>query len=394
MVINNPISSHHPSHKRPPHPSAGWSRRNRRRSSGHSPIDPPSPLLEEEDPQETSSIGGGHSSGRTRRAAKAAFFQKLYRKSPSACVRRLLNDQPSVYCKIPEEDLVNHFTATYAEAPLLAPPPPWLVQLPGAHQDDQPLVPGDVLSEAFTPEEVLTQLKRSKRSAPGVDGITYANWRWIDPLGLILTSIFNICRLNTRVPSTWKHATVTLIHKGGDVTSVRNWRPICLQLTLYKLYTALIARRVASWATVTSAFSPAQKGFLTFDGCVEHNFLLRSILTDSRRRKRDLLLAWLDLRDAFGSVSHQLLLLMMSRLGLSGSILNVVEDIYSNSTVAVRTGKDSYTTPIPQRRGVKQGCPLSPILFQHRSRGPPASPYISGRRLCNCRLHLQLIGLC
>ena len=48
-------------------------------------------------------------------------------------------------------------------------------------------------------------------------------------------------------------------------------------------------------------------------------------------------------------------------LGLSGSILQVVQDIYSQATIA-RTGRESYTTPIPQRRGVKQGCPLSPIL--------------------------------
>lgn len=86
-------------------------------------------------------------------------------------------------------------------------------------------------------------------------------------------------------------------------------------------------------------------------------------MTDSRRRKRDLLLTWLDLRDAFGSVPHHLMLLLMERLGLSGSVLEVVRDIYSHSTVAVRTGRESYTPAIPQNRGVKQGCPLSPILF-------------------------------
>ena len=44
-------------------------------------------------------------------------------------------------------------------------------------------------------------------------------------------------------------------------------------------------------------------------------------------------------------------------------MLQIVRDIYSNSTVAVRTGKDSFTSAILQNRGVKQGCPLSPILF-------------------------------
>ena len=147
------------------------------------------------------------------------------------------------------------------------------------------------------------------------------------------------------------------------MASVRNWRTISLQLNIYKLYSALIARRIGSWAAQTAAFSPSQKGFLAYDGCAEHNFLLRSMLTDSRRGKRNLVLAWLDLREAFPSVHHDLLSLMMERIGLSGPVLEIVQDIYTNASVAIRTGKDTYTPPIFQRRGVKQGCPLSPILF-------------------------------
>ena len=62
-------------------------------------------------------------------------------------------------------------------------------------------------------------------------------------------------------------------------------------------------------------------------------------------------------------MSHDLLSLMMERNGLSGSFLATVRDIYSNASIAIRTGRDSYTPPIFQKRGVKQGCPLSPILF-------------------------------
>ena len=169
-----------------------------------------------------------------------------------------------------------------------------------------------------------------------------------DPRGLILSTIFNICRINSRVPRPWKYSTVTLIHKGGETTSIRNWRPISLQLTLYKTYSAMIARRIATWAIATSAFSDAQKGFLAFDGCAEHNFILRSMMTDSRRRKHNLVLTWLDLQDAFGSVPHHLMLSTMERLGLSGSVLEIVRDIYSHSTIAVRTGRVSFTPAIPQ----------------------------------------------
>ena len=157
-----------------------------------------------------------------------------------------------------------------------------------------------------------------KNTAPGIDGLSYSNWRWVDLKGLILAGIYNICRTNSRVPSSWKHSTVTLIHRGGEPAEMQNWRPISLQLTIYKLCAAIIARRIPSWATATSSFSPAQKGYLAFDGCAEHNFLLRSMLTDSRRRRRNLVLTWLDIREAFPSVSHHLMLFLMERLGLFG----------------------------------------------------------------------------
>ena len=171
--------------------------------------------------------------------------------------------------------------------------------------------------------------------------------------------------------------------------SIHNWRPISLQLTLYKLYSAIIARRIASWAIETKAVSPAQKGFLTYDGCAQHNFLLRSVMLEARRNKRNLLLAWLDLRDAFGSVPHDLILLMMKRLGLSGSTLDIVKNIYSQSTIAIRTGRDTCTPTIAQNRGVKQGCPTEPNSLQHRVGGAPEAPSHQRSRVPAGRIHHQ-----
>ncbi|KAL5509981.1 hypothetical protein EMCRGX_G005438 [Ephydatia muelleri] len=225
---------------------------------------------------------------------------------------------PPLYCKVAEEKMVAHFTAAYAESP---PTPDWLFPPQDGEDTDE-----DVLSEPFSPKEIVRQT-------------------------------------NARVPSAWKHSTITLLHKGGEPAELKNWRTVSVQLTVYKLYAAIIAKRIASWATAMSSFSPAQKGFLAYDGCGGvYIFLLRSILGDSRREK-NLLLAWLDIKDAFPSVSHHLMLSFMERVGLSGSVLRVVQDIYSHATVAIRTGRESRTPPIPQQRGVKQGCLLSPILF-------------------------------
>lgn len=109
---------------------------------------------------------------------------------------------------------------------------------------------------------------------------------------------------------------VKLVHKEGDTNAIGNWSPISLLLTIYKTYSAIIARRIASWAISTSDFSDAQNGFVAFDGYAKHKFLLCTIMTDSRRHRHNLVLTWLDLRDTFGSVPHHLMLSIMKRLSV------------------------------------------------------------------------------
>ena len=90
--------------------------------------------------------------------------------------------------------------------------------------------------------------------------------------------------------------------------------------------------------------------------------MLKSILQDSRRNRKAACVAWRDLKDAFGSVPHHVLLETLRLTGLRGTILAAIQDIYSDTSTSVRTAS-ATSAPIPCRRGVKQGCPLSPILF-------------------------------
>ena len=89
---------------------------------------------------------------------------------------------------------------------------------------------------------------------------------------------------------------------------------------------------------------------------------MAAVLQDSTRRKRPIVLTWLDLKDAYGSVPHQILLPIVDLAGLLGLTMDIVKDFYCQATTSVRTRKEK-TRPIPIQRGVKQGCPLSPILL-------------------------------
>ena len=50
-------------------------------------------------------------------------------------------------------------------------------------------------------------------------------------------------------------------------------------------------------------------------------------------------------------------------MGFPNSFIDLIKDIYTNATTFVRTSRDEETSPININAGVKQGCPISPILF-------------------------------
>ncbi|KAL5510020.1 hypothetical protein EMCRGX_G005485 [Ephydatia muelleri] len=96
---------------------------------------------------------------------------------------------------------------------------------------------------------------------------------------------------------------------------------------------------------------PGPEGVPSMEGCLEHNHLITSVLQDSR--KRPAFLTWLDLKDAYGSVPHEILLKAMELAGLEGTTLRIVEDFYHQTATAVKT-KHATTHPITIRRKKKR----------------------------------------
>ena len=91
---------------------------------------------------------------------------------------------------------------------------------------------------------------------------------------------------------------------------------------------------------------------------MEHIFLLQTMIEDCKRRKKDARIVWLDLKNAFGSVAHDALWTVMERLGVPEDFIGTCKELYEGSSLQLKGSR-----PIPVRRGIKQGCPLSPILF-------------------------------
>ncbi|XP_023211850.1 uncharacterized protein LOC111614715 [Centruroides sculpturatus] len=285
----------------------------------------------------------------------ARQIQRLYRTNRTKAVSIITEGQP-LYCRIDSTQIQQHFTNVYASTPHTCGPFPSFLPTAYKPPDCNPLV------SPFTPDEVSNRLRRCHNTAPGPDGLRYHHWLHTNPSGAILCSTFNAALRLLYIPLNWRCSNTILIHKKGDQNIIDNWRPIALSNTLGKTFSACLASRFLTWCTVNEIFSGAQKGFLRHEGCLDHSFLLQTITQDARRKLRNCHIAWLDLANAFGSVPHSTILACLNWCGLHHDSIAIIEELLRHNYTNIRT-HEGLTESIPINSGVRQGCPLSPLLF-------------------------------
>ena len=106
-----------------------------------------------------------------------------------------------------------------------------------------------------------------------------------------------------------------------------------------------------------------QKGFIDeIPGCLEHTTLTFEALKDAKSNGRNICVSWLDLQNAFGSLSHSLIDFALERYHLPQFFRAVISSYYSNLQAKVTT-RDWSTEPFAYEVGVFQGCTISPYLF-------------------------------
>ena len=287
---------------------------------------------------------------------QARKLQSLYRISKKRAARKVLNDsKPSYDGSV--DDANEFFTRVFG---------PKSCDIEGVKSGLNDFVPSgpadNHLADHLSPDEIKKKLRVLSNSAPGADRVEYLHLKSVDPNCKILCSIYNRCPDANDVPQQWKNANTILIHKKGDSGEISNFRPIALMSCIYKLFMSVIANRLVNFAVVNELLSDSQKSARPSEGCYEHTFLLQSLLPDAKRLQKNVCLAWLDLRNAFGSVPHDVIKLTLSHLGAPQSLVDLISNVYTGATTVIRTPAGD-TNNIPILSGVKQGCPLSPILF-------------------------------
>ncbi|GBN25199.1 Retrovirus-related Pol polyprotein from type-1 retrotransposable element R2 [Araneus ventricosus] len=283
-------------------------------------------------------------------ADDAPTIQRMYRRNKKRAVREI-SGQQGEKCTVDPARIHAHFSATWS---------PGTSDREYYPECDEHRV--EVLDRPLTIAEVSRKLRSADNTSPGPDKITYNHWRKTENSVKTLTSIFNLCIFFKRIPASWKKSTTILLPKTGDPSDLRNWRPIALSNTIYKLFAKCLATRFSNWCSRYSVLSHCQKGFLPFDGVMEHNFSLQYRKIKARKTKKDLCITWLDVSNAFGDIPHSAILDALNAAKTGDAFRDLITDFYTDCTTQI-LAQNTRTEEIGIRRGVKQGCPLSGILF-------------------------------
>jgi hypothetical protein len=205
--------------------------------------------------------------------------------------------------------------------------------------------------------------KKGNTSSPGPDQLSYMIYKKLDCLHFLISLLFNRIIQEQHFPTCWKKGNVVLIHKKGETDDPKNFRPICLTNCLSKVFTSLLASFTMRHMDKNNLMAVSQKGFReSTSGCLEHQFTLQTLLEKCKRIGRsDLVIVMTDLADAFGSVKHDLIHFALEHYRFHPSYRALIKSMYSDLAVTFRLGDEMRE--VQQERGVFQGDPLSPVLF-------------------------------
>ena len=148
-------------------------------------------------------------------------------------------------------------------------------------------------------------------------------------------------------------AIIKLAAKKGDLTDLKNWRPISLLNVDYKILARVIYNKIIKFLTTRA--NKNQKAI--FPGRHMMEVLLNTqcaLQLSQEERKSNVAIVKVDLEKAFDNISHKFMFKMLERMKLPRRIIQWIKILYSNPTSRIMVN-GAFTETIKIKRGITQG---------------------------------------
>ena len=211
-------------------------------------------------------------------------------------------------------------------------------------------------------EEVEKAIRKSQAGkAPGDDGITVEMIKLLEEFGIEkLTDLYNEIYATGTFPDELLKSVFITLPKQPRATDCSNYRTISLMPHTLKIFLKVIQDRISS--KIDKEVGETQFGFRPGSGTREGIFCFNIIAQKHIEVNQDLYTCFIDYSKAFDRVHHIQLINCLEKIGIDGRDIRVISNLYWHQKAAIRIQNElSPFTSI--ERGVRQGCVLSPYLF-------------------------------
>lgn len=210
--------------------------------------------------------------------------------------------------------------------------------------------------------EVLSKMKVGK--APGLDKVYTAWYKSLikedDCVDILKKCLQNIVT-EGRIPKEWKVSRTKLIEKTRK-PKVGDFRPIALTNISYKLFMAIVKKKIESHLVNSNSTKETQAGF-TEKGRIEDNlFILQHCHERSRERNKPLYILSIDFKKAYDSIKRETIIEALMHYGVNEKIIEAIAGIYENDKTILTMNNLKQEVQITS--GIKQGCTGSTTLFK------------------------------
>lgn len=158
------------------------------------------------------------------------------------------------------------------------------------------------LVQPFTMTKIEIALKdMESNSAPGPDGLPAGFYKKMWPfIKDIVLEMFNKLHAESLNMSRLNYGTITLIPKLKEISTIKQYRPICLLNADYKWFTKVLTLRLTKFAP--KLISPAQTAFIPGRYILEGIVILHEVLHHLRVKHRQGIILKLDFEKAYDKV--------------------------------------------------------------------------------------------
>lgn len=228
---------------------------------------------------------------------------------------------------------------------------------------DPSKVPVDLLREPpILRSEVTSAIAALKnRKAPGPDEITAEILKTLGDAGIDM--LHNICNgvwTTTEWPRDWTKSVILPLHKKGSTKKCDNYRTLSLISHASKILLQIINARIRHY--LDWQIPQEQAGFVKGKGTREQILNVRQLIEKANEFNVPFMMCFVDYSKAFDCVNWKRLWEVLNTMGVPKHLILLLQGLYLNSQGTVRI-EAAVSKSFSFGKGVRQGCILSPILF-------------------------------